>query len=125
MSKSPSNSDAEKEGVRLEMGGGIYSGKKHKVIVELLCLREEERVRRELLRERQEEDSGGDDGEPQEIKGAVDDGKGGTLKFVSFTEAEEGTLRLQWDTKYACEDARDKENSGNGHWGFFTWLIIM
>ncbi|KAF2864921.1 autophagy protein-like protein Atg27 [Massariosphaeria phaeospora] len=33
------------------------------------------------------------------------------------------TLRLEWRTKYACEDApRDAPGS---HWGFFTWFIII
>lgn len=33
------------------------------------------------------------------------------------------TLRLEWRTQYACEDApADTEGTG---WGFFTWFIIM
>ncbi|EED22165.1 autophagy protein Atg27, putative [Talaromyces stipitatus ATCC 10500] len=55
-----------------------------------------------------------------------------SLTFQSFSlENENFILRLDWKTKYACEDyKRDNPGSGSGnsssgHWGFFTWLIII
>ena len=57
-----------------------------------------------------------------------DDGK--SLTFVSYGSIDDKTdvLRLNWRTKYACEDFEDDddESSSKGsHWGFFTWFIIM
>jgi autophagy-related protein 27 len=57
-----------------------------------------------------------------------DDGK--SLSFVSYGSTDEKTdlLRLNWRTKYACEDFEDDDggsSSKNSHWGFFTWFIIM
>lgn len=34
------------------------------------------------------------------------------------------TLRLEWRTKYACEDA-PAERPASSHWGFFGWFFIM
>jgi autophagy-related protein 27 len=35
-------------------------------------------------------------------------------------------LKLEWDTKYACESQEDEDDVvKSGHWGFFTWFLIM
>jgi hypothetical protein len=58
-----------------------------------------------------------------------DDGK--SLIFVSYGAIDEKTdvLRLNWRTKYACEDFEDDDDDDSSrkssHWGFFTWFIIM
>ena len=57
-----------------------------------------------------------------------DDGK--SLTFVSYGAIDEKTdvLRLNWRTKYACEDFEDDDDDSSNkssHWGFFTWFIIM
>jgi hypothetical protein len=51
-----------------------------------------------------------------------------SLRFCGY-DIEDGpkdkkirTLRLEWRTKYACENVND---DGGSHWGFFTWFIIM
>jgi hypothetical protein len=52
-----------------------------------------------------------------------------SLRFCGYkleTEKKEvkvQTLRLQWRTKYACEDAPPVD--GGSHWGFFGWFFIM
>jgi hypothetical protein len=55
----------------------------------------------------------------------------GEVHFRSFNE---GILRLDWRTKYACpttaENPPEKDDPDTGsqdskHWGFLTWLIIM
>lgn len=75
----------------------------------------------------EKDDSGDKEGEDKP------DTKTSSLTFQSFNlvDDKEGfVLRLDWKTKYACEDYK-RENpgsgggSGSGHWGFFTWLIIM
>lgn len=52
-----------------------------------------------------------------------------SLSFLSYETdpANENTdlLRLEWLTKYACEDQRDKDLEDSKSWGFFTWFILM
>ena len=119
--------DRGREGVELEIGGGRYpqdskNGEKQKAVVEFLCDKKPEERRGNLRRDGQEEG----DGEGNE-KDSADDGEGGTLSFSSYEMVgDERVLGLTWQTKYACEDAQeDSGRSGGGHWGFFTWFIIM
>lgn len=51
-----------------------------------------------------------------------------SLRFKSYGTVDNvGVLRLDWLTKYACEDFEEGDDDANSssHWGFFTWLIIM
>ncbi|KUL81398.1 hypothetical protein ZTR_10985, partial [Talaromyces verruculosus] len=82
------------------------------------------------LRRREDSDEGKDGDKEGEDKPAP---KTSSLTFQSFSlvDDKEGfVLRLDWKTKYACEDYK-RENpgsgggNGGGHWGFFTWLIII
>ncbi|KAL8803035.1 MAG: hypothetical protein Q9182_003405 [Xanthomendoza sp. 2 TL-2023] len=126
---SSSASDRQKEGFRLELHGPTYpakEGKKHKAVIEFLCKDKAEEKRR-LTRRKAEGDDGEEDHSAQ---GEVaDDGHGGTLKYLDFTNVgEERVLSLEWRTKYACEDVpkeADDKPGKSGHWGFFTWFIIM
>ena len=55
-----------------------------------------------------------------------EDGK--SMTFVSYGATDDKTdlLRLNWKTKYACEDYEDDEDaSKSSSWGFFTWFIIL
>ena len=120
LKSSASHADKEKEGVRLEMNGGKDSdGQKQKAIVEFLCDTSAKHGRRRDLLVAEEEDDHGD-GEDGDKEGKeVDDEHGGKLKFVSW-DVEESTkvLRLEWTTRYGCENAEDdKTGSNNGHWG--------
>jgi hypothetical protein len=128
---SPSHSDSEKEGVRIEMNGGFRTlesgGKRNqKAIVEFICDKtrtglenlydpkekyDEEKIKRE-------EDDTKDE----------DDPKSSSLTFVRYEEekGDADTLRMLWRTKYACEDSKDEHDAAKGnHWGFFTWFILM
>lgn len=133
LSTSPIQSDRDKEGIRLTMGGGLYMKKPQKAVVEFLCDRKddaEERTKALLSREDADEgDDGGDNkkDEEREAKKQTDDGEGGILKFMSYGQVgDDEVLSLEWRTKYACEDAKDSgEKKSSGHWGFFTWFIIM
>ena len=121
MKSSASNADKEKEGIRLEMHGGIDSdGQKQKAIVEFLCdISTSDERRRNLLVFKNEEDDGDKKGEE------IDDKHGGKLKLVSW-DVEEGTkvLRLDWITKYGCENVKnDKTGSSSGHRGEFLRLL--
>ena len=138
LSTSSIKSDREKEGIRLKMGGGSYppkKGKPQKAVVEFLCDRknetEEPRSAFSLKDAEEDDDEGNDDGgktdEERRAEEQTDDGKGGTLSFLSYEGVgDEEVLSLEWKTRYACEDSKDSgSKSSSGHWGFFTWFIIM
>ncbi len=119
LKSSASNADKKKEGVRLEMHGGKDNdGQKQKAIVEFLCDNGQIDDRRRGLSVAEDEDDGGtEDGDKEGEE--VDDGHGGKLKLVSW-DVEEGTkvFRLDWTTKYGCEDVKDDgTGSSSGHWG--------
>ncbi|KAF2740833.1 hypothetical protein EJ04DRAFT_558801 [Polyplosphaeria fusca] len=51
-----------------------------------------------------------------------------SLRFCGYNKEDDektkvDVLRLEWRTKYACRDA--PSDSEGGHWGFFTWFIII
>lgn len=82
-----------------------------------------EKVKRVILTP-DDNDDGNSDGAP---------GPGDrSLRFKGFKE-EDGvyTLRLDWYTRYGCDDYvqthpdGDDLTNGDGHWGFFAWLIIL
>ena len=129
LKSSESPSDREKEGVRITLNGGKHGKQKQKASVELLCQRDEtgDEVRRSA--EDDEDDGDGENKAHDDSGEKQSDGHGGTLKLISWKIEEDdiNVLRLEWETKYACEDAdgSDGESSSSGSWGFFTWLLIM
>lgn len=54
-----------------------------------------------------------------------------SLQLLSYKDETKGdsdvigVLRLKWRTKFACADHVDEPSAPGGHWGFFTWFIIM
>ena len=136
LSKSDSHADKEKEGIRLILKGGIRKRIDQKAIIEFLCewkrtgLEDEYKPEHPYERAvgRQEGETGGDGeqtdpepaGETQLLKS-----DNAALRFVSYG-AEKGDdkfeiLRLTWYTEHACEGAFEE----SGHWGFFTWFVVM
>lgn len=139
---SSSASDREKEGFRLELHGLKHGGKKQKAVIEFLCPDKaeeegpEERDLSSIPAKRKavehfvvEADDNDEDEEDHSATGKVaDDGHGGILTYKGYDEVDESkVLRLEWETKYACENSQgnDSEAKKSNHWGFFTWLIIM
>lgn len=122
-----------KDGLRLEMNGVTYKERKQKAVIDFICPQEKKEERMDRRSDRvvltDEGKDGGDGDEDEEDPGAgaeVDDGQGGTLKFLKYEDVEtEKILNLEWTTKYACEDATPDPVTKTGHWGFFTWLFIM
>ena len=117
MKSSASNADKEKEGVRLEMNGGKDSdGLKQKAIIEFLCDGSTKDDTKRHLRAAEDEENDEDENREGE---EVDDGHGGKLKLVGWdVEGSTRVLRVDWTTKYGCEDAKDdRSSSSSGHWG--------
>ena len=121
MNSSSSSADRERKGIRLQISGGKdEDGKKQKAIIEFLCKASAEAETSEVLTA-EDEEKDVKDGEE------VEDEHGGKIRLVSWKEEHQfEVLRLEWKTQYACEDANDRgDNDSGGHWGFFTWFILM
>ncbi|PBP27474.1 autophagy protein Atg27 [Diplocarpon rosae] len=133
-----SHADSEKQGLRLTMNGGFTNedGAKRpqKAIIEFQCdqkrsgidnLWESEdkyETRKAKRAEEAEEMDDGEEGDAEEDPNTPD------LQFVRYdvSPENEGTLRLQWRTKYACEKVEGGgEEQAKPGWGFFTWFIII
>lgn len=119
------SSDSQKEGIRIELHGGKYGKRKQQAVIEMLCDRdrtglddEDAKSRKKRTNDDEKKDSG-KEGDGKEEK------KKPSLQFKSYGPVDDvDVLRLDWLTKYACEDVDDDGKPSN-HWGFFTWLIII
>ncbi|KAG8630501.1 hypothetical protein KVT40_002120 [Elsinoe batatas] len=131
MKGSASNADNEKEGLRVELNGGKYAGKSQKAVVELVCDKERtgnEEVGAVVLRGvGRREDGDEDKGKEGEGKEDGDKEKERSLRFVGYPGSADDVevLRLDWRTKYACENFEDDEEKASGGWGFFSWLFLI
>lgn len=122
LSTSPSHADSEKEGLRVELNGGVYNKRKQTAIIELICDKERTGLEGEIDPEDQYESRDEDPAEGSP--------KAASLIFLKYgpttDDSDSDVLRLEWRTKYACEGQRDEEGgSRSSHWGFFTWFIIV
>ncbi|KAF2084065.1 hypothetical protein K490DRAFT_8191, partial [Saccharata proteae CBS 121410] len=143
LKNSDSHADKDKEGLRIELHGGQYpfdskKGTKEKAIIEFVCdrnrtgLENDEKDERETEERRHDDDSDDGDGDDDDYDPGENQDMSHSLTYQSYNN-EDGieTLRLNWRTKYACEDASSSPGSGGGngaksdHWGFMTWLIII
>lgn len=147
---SDSNSDRQKEGLRLVLTGGKYplSGvpakekKDQKAIIEFLCDPDKEGTEGEWVwgegsgklkardDEKKEEGGDGKDGDKGGEESTIEHQlkhDNATLIWDSFEEEKDvGVLRLTWHTKYACESQSGGGDGGSSSsWGFFTWFILM
>lgn len=111
--------------MRVEMGGGEYRGehndlkpKEASAVIDFQCNPDrsglEGLTTAEEAKRRRQDDEG-------------ETGRGRSLQFKSFDHTEDDTyvLRLDWQTRYACEEYQRGKLNNSNHWGFFTWLIIM
>ena len=127
---STSHADSEKEGVRIEMNGGfktLKSGTRaQKAIVEFVCDKDRDGLEN-LYDPEKKDDEKVERDEDHDTKGG-EDPKSASLSVVRYDEGEGEVdiLRMEWRTKYACEDSKGEQEAEQGnHWGFFTWFIIM
>ncbi|KAL4940380.1 hypothetical protein BDV06DRAFT_20904 [Aspergillus oleicola] len=135
--------DSEKEGLRVKLSGGEYpvEGEKKKdagAVIEFLCdpdrsglegLVKEEEPKRLRAREDGEDGDGENEGDGDEDKTPFNNGTvpDRSLQFKSFGKTDDDTyvLRLDWKTRYACDNYLEDHGSSSNHWGFFTWLIVI
>ncbi|KAM0430603.1 hypothetical protein ACHAPT_005956 [Fusarium lateritium] len=144
---SDSNSDRQKEGLRLVLTGGKYpltrvpakEKKDQKAIIEFLCDPDKEGTEGEWvweekggkLKAREDEKKEGDDkdGDKGSEESTIEHQlkhDNATLIWDSFDEEKDvGVLRLTWHTKYACESQTGGDGGSSSRWGFFTWFIII
>lgn len=127
---SPSNEDAKREGVRIELNGGIYEGRKQRAVVEFICDKDrtgdegnfdpEDKYQSEKRQLMNREDGEGNN--------ATDISPSLQVKSFGVDPANDkiDLLRMEWLTKYACEDQRDiDKGEPSQSWGFFTWFLLM
>lgn len=145
---SKSNSDASREGLRAELHGGRHpfeekKGVDQRAIIEFVCdaertgLEGDEKDAGEHEEDPKDDDKK-DDGKKEEKlrrrdeeSGKCEDSKS-SLRFCGYAketlqkDTVVQTLRLEWRTKYACEDAKDlPSDDKSSHWGFFGWFFII
>ncbi|KAH8766570.1 autophagy-related protein 27 [Hyaloscypha finlandica] len=118
------NTDAGKEGVRLEIKGGFRTvdgaKKKQKASVEFIC--DKSLVGDENLWDPEDKYEDGNTKREEKASGEP------SLQFVGYdkSDKDEDVLTLLWKTKYACEETKKEEDEERkSHWGFFTWFIII
>ena len=119
--------DTDADGLRIILNGGFYAKKAQRAIIEFQCDKDRSG------NEGNEEEKKRSDERDDKTEEQDDDMKNNpsSLTFVSYGQLDEKTdvLRLNWRTKYACEDATDRDDgdggSKKGGWGFFTWFILM
>jgi len=138
--------DAERQGLLVKLSGGEYledHEKKKKdtaALIEFQCdpdksglegLEDSETSDAAANRRRSQLEATSDDNTGDDKDGDNhDDGSNPSrsLQFKSFKLVDDTyILRLDWKTRYACDDylKNRKDSSPSGHWGFFTWLIII
>jgi len=148
---SRSNSDASREGVRAILNGGRLpmndkkNGIDQRAIIEFVCDKDRTGLGGDEKDGGEHEDDkdgdkDGDKGGDKEEKGerlrSREEGNKGKcedsdhdLRFCGYEQEKDGkdktvkTLRLEWRTQYACEDAPAEDN--DAHWGFFGWFFII
>ncbi|KAK1144691.1 type II membrane protein [Aspergillus melleus] len=116
--------DSDQEGLRVRLSGGSYEnedGKKKSAgaVIEFQC--DPDRSGLEGLTPQ------ADDGPEDEEKQRRDEDRR-SLQFKSFGLVDDDSyvLRLDWRTRYACDNyVDDNKGDSSSHWGFFTWLIII
>ncbi|EAW07310.1 autophagy-related protein 27 [Aspergillus clavatus NRRL 1] len=144
--------DSAREGLLLKLAGGEYSGeedlgdkkkkkKKAAAVIEFQCdpdrsgleglvAIDDEPSTETRLRAREDKEADKDKDKEKEKEKDPNDGAdpSHSLQFKSFGLADDDmyVLRLDWRTRYACDNyLRDNKGDSSSGWGFFTWLIII
>ncbi|KAJ5493737.1 Autophagy-related protein 27 [Penicillium fimorum] len=138
--------DPETEGLRVKLEGGSYKGdvndqkpQKAAAIIDFQCDHErsgleglhtitEDSEKKERRRRADGEEVGAVPSGNSTL-GDNNSNNSSSLQFKSFALSDDDTyiLRLDWRTKYACDEFEKEKGDtpGSKSWGFFTWLIII
>lgn len=115
--------DSSLEGLQIEFNGGNYNKMNQRAVIQLQC--DKDRTGNEDVEEEEEEKRKRDEGEDEEDPPK----SSSSLSFVSYGQVEGKNnmevLRLNWRTKYACEDYANSDEARRSGWGFFTWFLLM
>lgn len=118
---------SDQEGFRAILNGGKYSGRTQQAIIDFICDPEFVGTEGDFKPKDGYKNS-------KRAEEAVEEkaGNATAITFISYDAVDKiDTLKLEWKTKYACENVDDGDDAtpGSGtstrHWGFFTWFIIM
>ncbi|KFZ22688.1 hypothetical protein V502_02834 [Pseudogymnoascus sp. VKM F-4520 (FW-2644)] len=115
-----SPADQAREGIRVELHGGSYNGRKQRAVVEFLCDPDVTGIE-------EAEESVLDVYKREEGNGTTKATR--ALVFKKYgpegAKGEVDVLTLEWRTKFACENVEGGVGKEKGSWGFFTWFIII
>jgi hypothetical protein len=124
------SSDSKADGLSLELNGGKYNKKPQRAVIQFIC--DPDRTGEEQGRQiraakdeddKDDKDKDGDDDDDEEKP------QTSSLTFVSYgpsgDKEDREVLRLDWRTKYACENYAGGDGAKKTGWGFFTWFILM
>ena len=118
--------DSSEDGLQLELWGKKYGRLMQKAVIHLQC--DPKRTGNDDADE--EDDKQARDADDDEDDDDKDNSR--DLRFVSYGEVDtkDGkmkVLRLNWRTKFACENYKNGNGSEDASesWGFFTWFILM
>jgi hypothetical protein len=124
-----------KRGVRLELSGGMYEHREQRAVVEFMCSdktglegewESEDKYEPGTPDSQKRDEAGGDVGYPEKQLKKDDAALIWESHGPSKEDANIDVLHLTWYTEHACYTASGGgDSSSSGHWGFFTWMIVM
>ena len=120
--------DPDREGLMVRLAGGQYidenkAKKDAAAVIEFQC--DHTRSGLEGLDTTDESDQ---EAEEKRLRAREEIGdRTRSLQFKSFGPSDNDSyvLKLDWLTRYACDDSLSKKGDSSGAWGFFTWFIVM
>lgn len=141
------STNSDQEGLTIELHGGQYpfeskNGRKQKAVIQMVCDLGRTGLEEAVQGFPEESNTDNNGQAPRNATVNVQEDKPNdenkdkdapknvpSLQFISYGPLDDiDVLRLDWITKYACEDYKDEDkqkNEKSSSWGFFTWLIIM
>ena len=121
--------DPDREGLMVRLAGGQYidenkAKKDAAAVIEFQC-----DPTRSGLEGLDTSEEAGQEAEEKRLRAREEiSARTPSLQFKSFGPSDNNSyvLKLDWLTRYACDDyLSGKKGDSSGAWGFFTWFIVM
>ena len=120
--------DPDREGLMVRLAGGQYidenkAKKDAAAVIEFQC-----DPTRSGLEGLDTSEESGQEAEEKRLRAREEiSARTPSLQFKSFGPSDNNSyvLKLDWLTRYACDDSLSKKGDSSGAWGFFTWFIVM